>query len=273
MRTRAQVEAHIRATPITGTPAARRAAFRTLAGPGPAGVALELGGVACTAFGDGPVALWLHGGGYMFGDSTSHANCAAFLAERADACIIVPDYRRAPEHAWPAPLYDAVAVLQDVGLTTPLIGDSAGGHLALVLATQTQAAPASLALISPNTDRTGRSTTRKANSARDLMNDDETDRDLAKAAFGDRAASDPHVSPLCGDLGRLPPTYLTASRAEVLAGDAQLLEDAARDQGADITAIWHDDLFHMWTLWPKALAPARQTLTDIAAHMKTHRPC
>ncbi|WP_296417781.1 alpha/beta hydrolase [Pseudooctadecabacter sp.] len=272
MRTRADVEAHIRATPIKGSPAERRAAFRALAGYGPHGDALVLGGVPARAFGAGPPVLWLHGGGYMFGDSTSHAACAADLAHMSGHRVIVPDYRCAPEHVWPAPRDDALAVLEEVGMDTPLVGDSAGGHLALVLATQTRATPRSVALISPNTDRTGLSTTRGPNSATDLMNDDKTDRILAKIAFGTRPLKDPQVSPLFGDLSRLPPTYLTASDAEVLAGDSTLLHDAARAQGADITLAWVTGLFHMWTLWPAALPEARHTLSRIAEHIKKHRP-
>lgn len=272
MRSRAGVEAHIRATPIEGSPAERRAAFRALAGSGPTGRTVSHGGVPCRAFGNGPPVVWLHGGGYMFGDSESHANCAAYLAGAAGCRVIVPDYRLAPEHPWSAQREDVLAVLNAIGLDVPLVGDSAGGHLALVIATQTQANPSSIALISPNTDRTGLSTTRQANTATDLMNDDETDRTLARIAFGVLPPDNPQVSPLLGDLSRLPPTYLTASDVEVLAGDTALLNRAARAQGADITTVWKTGLFHMWTLWPEALPAARETLQDIATHLQKHRP-
>ncbi|WP_424968891.1 alpha/beta hydrolase [Dinoroseobacter sp. S375] len=265
---RAQVEAHIKATPIEGSPVERRAAFRRLAEPGPAGAQERIGGVACRVFGAGAPVVWLHGGGYMFGDGESHAACAAFLAEAVDGAVIVPEYRCAPEHLWPAPQEDALAVLAELGLATPLVGDSAGGHLALVLATQTQARPRALALISPNTDRTGRSTTRRPNTPSDLMNADAEDARLAEIAFGDRPAQDPEVSPLLGPLDRLPPLYLAASRAEVLAGDAALLEQAARARGVAVTARWYPDLFHMWTLWPRAMAEARETLTEVAEHIR-----
>lgn len=263
---RAGVEAHIRATPVTGTPAERRAAFEALAGPGPEGTRLTLGGVPCRAFGTGAPVIWLHGGGYVFGSGQSHAKCGSVLAELAAMQVIVPDYRLAPEYPWPAPFEDALAVVRAVGCDVPLVGDSAGGHLALVLA-QGPARPRRLGLISPNTDRTGRSTTRAQNSGSDLMNDDDTDAELARMAFGDRAPEDPVVSPLLGDLSRLPPTYLAASRAEVLADDTRLLHAAAVGQGADVTLEWQADLFHMWTLWPEALPEARATLAAIARHL------
>ncbi|WP_175484942.1 alpha/beta hydrolase fold domain-containing protein [Jannaschia pohangensis] len=226
-----------------------------------------MGGVPCRAFGKGAPVLWLHGGGYVFGDSRSHAACAAHLARAAARQVIVPDYRLAPEYPWPAPLDDVRAVLRALPHAIPVVGDSAGGHLALNLALCDPTRVTSLALISPNTDRTGQSDTRRANEATDLMNDDATDARLAQMAMPHLPPDDPAVSPRLANLRDLPPTYLTASRAEVLAGDATLLAHAARDQGVPVAEDWQDDLFHMWTLWPDALPEARATLTRIAHHI------
>jgi len=105
-----------------------------------------LEGVPCTRFDPeptpepikdtptGPVVLWLHGGGYVFGSAATHARAAASLATRAGATVFVPDYRLAPEHPWPAPLQDAATVLKALNAPVAVVGDSAGGHLALALA-------------------------------------------------------------------------------------------------------------------------------------------
>lgn len=265
---RATLEAHIKTIPVTGSPQQMRDAFHRLAGPAQPYEVRDIGGVPCGLLGRGQPIVWLHGGGYVFGSSRSHANAAAYLAAVSEHQVIVPDYRLAPEHAWPAPLEDAVAVCRAVGDDIALIGDSAGGHLALNLALHSDVNPRALALISPNTDRTGRNMTRALNSGSDLMNDDADDRALARLAFPDMPDNDPAVSPISADLSGLPSIYLTAARNEVLYGDALILHDLVSQAGGSIVFDEVDDIFHMWTLWPLATKHAMTTLHRIAAHFR-----
>src|SRR5690606_37212178 len=71
---------------------------------------------------------------YIFGSArTTHAELIAHLAETARVTVVAPEYRLLPEHPYPAPLEDALAVFD--ALTTRgyaaedivLAGDSAGG--------------------------------------------------------------------------------------------------------------------------------------------------
>ncbi len=90
-----------------------------------------------------PGLLYFHGGGWMFGDLESHDDICAELAHRAGVAVIAVDYRRAPEHAFPAALDDGWAVLHEMhenaaaqGLDASRIGvcgDSSGGTLAAAL--------------------------------------------------------------------------------------------------------------------------------------------
>lgn len=91
-----------------------------------------------------PLVVYFHGGGWVVGDlQTHHAYCAS-LARASGASVIAVDYRRAPEHPYPAAQDDALAATQaiferhaDFGETAAgivLAGDSAGGHLALCTA-------------------------------------------------------------------------------------------------------------------------------------------
>ncbi|GGA94278.1 alpha/beta hydrolase [Brucella endophytica] len=85
--------------------------------------------------------LFVHGGGFAFCSPETHERCARVLALECGMPVLVPDYRLAPEHPYPAGLLDVIAVIRAalVGLpsfgatTGPLIlaGDSAGANLVL----------------------------------------------------------------------------------------------------------------------------------------------
>ncbi len=267
---RAALERQIAANPVKGAPDEMRAAFARLAGHRTQVEPREIGGIGGRWFGPptGPPIIWLHGGGYVFGSSVTHSACATTLAEAAGRGVFVPDYRLAPEAGWPAQRLDALAVLDAVEDPVDVVGDSAGGHLGLHLALARPGRVRHLALISPNTDRTGRSRTRGANSARDLMNDDAMDAALGDMAFANHPAGDPDRSPLGADLTRLPPVFLTATDCEVLLDDSLMLARSLAVAKVPVTLRVEPGLFHMWILWPDALPEARRTLGAIARRFR-----
>lgn len=257
---------HIASNPVAGSPSQMRAAFARLAGPQPALRQVEIGGVKCVLAGAGaPAAVWLHGGGYVFGGAESHGTTISHLAERLGGAVLMPLYARAPNRVWPAQRDDALAVIDALPEPLPMIGDSAGGHLALHAAFARPGRVSCLALLGANTDRTGRSATRAANSDRDPMNDDARDAHLARLALPDSAPDSIDASPLLGPLARLPRCFITYAENEVLAGDGAMLAEAAGLAGVNVTRAVEHDLMHMWTLWPDVLPAAARTLDRIAA--------
>ncbi|MFG2946710.1 alpha/beta hydrolase [Streptomyces adustus] len=107
--------------------------------------------------GDGPrpLLVYLHGGGFVFGDLDTHDRTCRRIARACDVDVLAVDYRLAPEHPHPAAVRDAVAVLRAVR-PAAVAGDSAGGFLAtaacLVLRDEGGPLPAVQALFCPNTD-------------------------------------------------------------------------------------------------------------------------
>jgi acetyl esterase len=84
--------------------------------------------------------VYFHGGGFVVGDLATHDNVCRFLARGAGVRVLSVDYRRAPEHRFPAALEDAVAAFRhaaerasefgaDRGRVA-VAGDSAGANLA-----------------------------------------------------------------------------------------------------------------------------------------------
>ena len=104
--------------------------------------------------------LLLHGGAFVIGSPRTHRVLAAHLAAAVGAPVSVLHYRRAPEHPWPAAVDDAHAAYRELSARVPtaVFGDSAGGALALMLALRLRddgaALPPALALVSPATDLT-----------------------------------------------------------------------------------------------------------------------
>jgi acetyl esterase/lipase len=91
-----------------------------------------------------PVVVFFHGGGWALGSFSSHDSLCRRLAADTGAAVAAVDYRLAPEHRFPAAIDDAWAATRwisecghDLGLDTSrlaVVGDSAGGNLAAVVA-------------------------------------------------------------------------------------------------------------------------------------------
>ena len=228
---------------------------------------------------DDPRVVWLHGGGYVFGSPETHWRPAATFAALVGEPVFMPRYRFAPEHLWPAPMTDALAVAHDVldrGQGLALVGDSAGGHLTLVtaLALAREGRPATVgAVFSPNADRTGLSDTREPNSETDAMNNDEDDMRCASISTGpvDLPDDDVTISPLVDDLSLLPPLHVEVGGTEVLLGEARILAERGQAAGVDVTLHVEPDAFHMWQLWspwlPEADASLRRAAAFVAGHL------
>lgn len=94
--------------------------------------------------------LFIHGGGFTIGSVRSHHGVAASLAERLGREVVSVDYRLAPEAHYADMLADCRTVAEGIE-PRALVGDSAGGRLALDLAVELPTAPL-LGLIYPPVD-------------------------------------------------------------------------------------------------------------------------
>ena len=203
------------------------------------------------------VFLLLHGGGYRAGSPRTHRRLAANFAAAMGMRVLVPDYRLAPEHPFPAGVEDAVAAfnwLKDGGVAAHDIivgGDSAGGGLALsmLLALREAGAemPRAAVLLAPWTDLTVSSESYERLRAHDpiITRESLLEGGLWYAGTGNPA--DPLMSPLFADLAGLPPMLIHAGEDEVMVDDSRRFAQRALDAGVDVTCkifpgMWH--VFH-----------------------------
>jgi epsilon-lactone hydrolase len=214
--------------------------------------------------------LYLHGGGYTFHGAMSK-RFAAMLAHHCGAPLFAPDYRLTPEHPHPAQAEDALAAWRYVADQTPVeklvvIGDSAGGHMALMLLQNLRLEdlpqPALCIGLCPWTDIGERGASLHANDQYDLV------QGWMALRFGTWLDPGGHfgreaLSPVSHSYKNLAPVYLQAGGREVL-GD--MIRDFADDQaklGADILLDIWPDMPHDFQAFDSDQASSNEALSRI----------
>jgi acetyl esterase/lipase len=193
------------------------------------------------------VYLLFHGGGWVFGDAAGQNDeRLERVANELSIAVVVPDYRKAPENPYPAPLDDCEAAASwcekharnyfRLPEETPLVlgGESAGGNLCAATLLRRRDA----ALRGPSESKTRWAFVNFVYGIYDLRGTPsvhrfgdrrlvETTRDVLY--FGDCYCPDvsirdsPDVSPLRGDVSRCPPAAFTVGTEDALVDDSVLM--------------------------------------------------
>jgi acetyl esterase/lipase len=218
-----------------------------------------------------------HGGGYCVGSALTPRSWAAHLSARAGCPVILPEYRLAPEHPYPAALNDARAIWAELSAPDKVVsGDSAGGGLALALLLslrdEGRDLPAGCILLSPWLDL-GRD--RRADPAlvrRDALLTPAWLEACARAYAAPSAWADPAVSPLHAAHAGLPPLLIQAGTDELLAPDAGKLAASACAAGVHVTYTRWPRMWHDFVLQPGLLAAADSALAQAAWFLAEVQP-
>lgn len=123
---------------IEPQPAVGRVEMRTI--PGPNNTQLPVRVYTPKGEGPFPVIVYFHGGGWVIGSIDAYDASCRGLAQLTSAVVVAVNYRKAPEHKFPAAHEDAYAAVQHVIENTAnfggtpgrvtVAGESAGGNLA-----------------------------------------------------------------------------------------------------------------------------------------------
>lgn len=221
--------------------------------------------------------LYLHGGGYISGGANTHRALTTHLARRADATVMVPDYRRAPEHPCPAALEDALAVYRRLldndhaPARLAIAGDSAGGGLALALLQRLREeklpAPACAVLISPWLDLTLAHTPPWV-PGEAMLNLPWLE--AAAHAYAGELRAQPAASPLFGDCTDLPPLLIQTGGDEILRGDSERLANALAGTTTRARYQLYPDRWHVFQLHAGVLADADHALGEVRDFLINH---
>ncbi|WP_424942200.1 alpha/beta hydrolase [Aliiroseovarius crassostreae] len=226
----------------------------------------------------GHVLLFLHGGGYVAGSPKAYTHLLARLARLTQMTVCAPDYRKAPEHPFPAAFDDTLAAfhaLLDQGYEPGQIvigGDSAGGGLALALLAHLNrkgVLPNSVFAFSPFVDATFSGASIRDNAQIDPVLPSERKEQMGRWILNGGDPKDPRISPLFAPFkSPLPPVFLQVSETEILRDDTLRMAGNLRAAGADVTVDLWPDPPHVWVFFARLLPEAKEALQRVAAFVR-----
>jgi acetyl esterase len=223
------------------------------------------------------VSVFLHGGGWVFGDLDSHDGVCRSITRGSGITTVAVHYRRAPEHPFPAGLEDAVGVVRwlaghgaEIGVVAAplaIVGDSSGGNLAaataLVLRDEGGSPVTFQALLYPATDPAMGTESYRENADDPFLSRDEMVWYWSQYGGG-TAPADPRAAlSAVTDLRGLPPTYLLAAGLDPLRDEGLAFAEALRRSGVPVRCHEYPDMPHGFLLFAGRLSRAVQGLSEI----------
>jgi acetyl esterase len=226
-----------------------------------------------------PVLVWFHGGGWVIGSAELSLHTARDLAAGAGCVVVVPDYRLAPEHPFPAAFDDAVAVTRAVvdqadelggdPSRVAVGGDSAGGNLAAVAAQwvaglvhQLLAYPViDATMTQPSYHRMERGYLLTASMMQWFVD----------CYVGNGDPDDPRISPLFAPdkvLRRTCPAHVVVAGYDPLCDEDQAYSDRLADLGVPTVVSRYDGQMHGFLTMGAALPTGAAALEEAIGHLR-----
>jgi len=225
------------------------------------------------------VLFYLHGGAYVLGSRRTHRQLASHMAKEAGVTAVLPEYRLAPEHPFPAAIDDAVAVYRALleGGYKPedivISGDSAGGGLSvatlLALRHAGDPLPAAAILLSPFLDVTasGESATTRAD--QDPWFEVQDMAVVARYYCADESKwRDPLISPVFANVSGLPPMLIQVGDDEILLNDSTRLAEKLEAAGIDVEIEVWPDMWHVFQMFIGKMPESRKAVEKIGRYIR-----
>ncbi|MEV7521193.1 alpha/beta hydrolase [Streptomyces sp. NPDC091371] len=233
-----------------------------------------------------PTVVFCHGGGWVLGDLDTHDTTARNISRAAGAAVVSVDYRRAPEHRFPAALEDAHAALCWAGAhldelggapeALVVAGDSSGGNLAaasLLLARQCGGPAVALqVLVYPALDAAQDSASYRSDAEGCFLTAAHMRWFWAQYLGPDGPADHPLASPLGADpadLAGLPPAHVVVAGCDPLRDDGAAYHRRLNESG--VTSVLDDrpGLFHGFLALAGVLPEAREALERLGGAIRS----
>ena len=228
--------------------------------------------------------LYLHGGGFVSGSGGFYLTLAAHLSAAAKCAVLLPDYRLAPEHPFPAGLEDCIRAHQWMIANGPsgaapsratfIAGDSAGGSLTLAtllaLRDRRRSLPAGGIALSPTTDLTLAS--ESLQTANDPIISARTMPVFRDLYLGKTDPRNPLASPVFGDYRGIPPLLIQVGEHEMLRDDSVRVAKKARSDGIPVKLEVWPGMFHVFQSHEPLLPEGQEAIDHAADFMRSSLP-
>jgi monoterpene epsilon-lactone hydrolase len=224
--------------------------------------------------------IYYHGGGFFLFSSRTYRVTTSNLARAAGCAVFAPDYRLAPEHPAPAAHDDAFAVYQQVlkqgyaPAAVALMGDSAGGNLALATAVRAREAalplPSALVLLSPWLDFAEEGAAYRTTTDDPILPAQVLDG-FKSAYLGHGDCNSSKVTSLYADMNGLPPTLVHVGSWERLRDDSITIIERMKAAGVEAELKIFDGMCHGWQLFAPMLAEGMQSIEESAAFASAYQ--
>lgn len=229
-----------------------------------------------------PVLLYVHGGGFVIG-SESYESPIRALCNRSGRVVVVPEYRLAPEHPYPAAERDAWAAAewvnaraQQVGGSVERVavaGDSSGGTLAARVAIRSQHTTSvdveRLLLVYPMLDATVSQPSTRTFGEGFGFTREKIEWYFRQYLTDDVDRADPRVSPFFEtNLGGLPPTFIATAACDPLRDEAEAFGRSIRQAGGDVHVKRYSGMIHGFLQMADALPAAHELIADLTLQLQ-----
>ena len=228
--------------------------------------------------------IYLHGGGWAFGNMRTHMGAMSRLAELTGCRVLGVDYALAPDHPFPVGLNECTWAWRwlrsSLAHSGPwsISGDSAGANLALAMMLDLKALGEplphlALLFYGVYSSDHGTESHRRCGSGRfGLSSQRMTWYREQYLAGTSHAANDPRVSPLNGDLEGLPPLFLNAAGLDPLHDDTTALVKKLSKTSTPFEFHRYEGVVHGFMQMASELPQAKRAFEDAAMFLRARQP-
>jgi acetyl esterase len=229
-----------------------------------------------------PVLAFFHGGGWVRGNLDSHDHLCREFADRVECAVVSVDYRRPPEHPFPAPVVDCYDATAWVAANAEHFdgdpnrfavgGTSAGGNLAAATAllAQDRDGPAIChqLLVYPITDRSFERPSYEENAEGYLLTRASMEWYWDHYLETDVDARNALAVPLrTDDLRGVPPATVLTCEFDPLRDEGRAFARRLRAADVPVSELHYDDVIHAFLMFDQ-LERAREAFGDLAAELE-----
>ena len=226
-----------------------------------------------------PIVLYIHGGGFCLCGSNTHRNIVCSFAME-NLVLFVPNYRRPPDVDLTEAVNDCAAaytyLVTTIGIDPhriSIMGDSAGGALAVLLLQKLESPPvSSLVLISPWCDLADPEIHAAAAAGTVMPEFDYLPLDamvmISDIVMGSHSKNDPKINPMYSSASNFPKTLIHVGQLEVLFNQIVRFYDKLIDNGVDVKMTIWTDMVHVPHAFTHVSETARIAVVEAAKFVK-----